>query len=734
MAFSKKNADARKEWLHNFIPGTFLDCSTPQFTIEDFVQRELILFSMADNVRSIPSVIDGLKPGLRKILFSCFKRKLKQEIKVAQLAGYVSEHAAYHHGEASLCTSIVGLAQDYTGSNNIPLLVPSGQFGTRLQGGKDAASPRYIFTCLSDVSRLVFMEADDDLLKYLNDDGQSIEPEWYMPIIPMLLVNGSEGIGTGWSTFIPSYSPLDIINNVLRKIDDQSLIEMHPWYRNFFGIIVCSESMNYKIYGKANLRHLSADWILSITELPIGVWTQNYKEFLETLIEKSPALVKGFTEHHTDTCVSFSIRLGEGAIESAEAILDPQLTPSTSIATEAFLKLFKLSSSISLTNMVAFDASGHLKRYGTALEILEDWYFVRLDGYNRRKEHLTHLLSNEWKRLDTKMQFISEVLEGKLIIARRSKMDLTEELAQRGYPEDMNGNGYDYLLGMPLWSLTAERILQLEGERNAKENELKTLLSKTACDLWKADLIALKKFLSTSEYYSNGAGVQVDLASIGLSVVPDSGARAQKSIKLKQENVIFDDQNDGRIYEPNVIKQKQHISGDIDVPTHIGQEYKPTVRGRKPNQGKKINTSETKEAKKHPILSEQSAIKAETMLNDVASPTMTTYQTTLPFVSNVSLLDRIQTILSTPSVNATQDASTFDPNGGVVSTLLPNTQPKKNATSNSRRIAKVPKPTTEHSPVARQSSRPKAIPKRGVILDDSSDGESILLSSNDSDG
>lgn len=182
-----------------------MDHNQSQLTLEEFINKELILFSMADNARSIPSMVDGCKPGHRKILFACFKRNLTHEIKVAQFAGYVSEHAAYHHGEQSLCSTIVNMAQNYVGSNNLPLLEPLGQFGTRLQGGKDSASPRYIFTKLSPLTRAIYHPADDDLLKYLNDDGQSIEPEWYMPIIPMVLLNGSEGIGTGWSTSIPNY-------------------------------------------------------------------------------------------------------------------------------------------------------------------------------------------------------------------------------------------------------------------------------------------------------------------------------------------------------------------------------------------------------------------------------------------------------------------------------------------------------------------------------------------------
>ena len=140
------------------------------------------------------------------------QRKLKSDIKVAQLSGYVSEHSAYHHGEASLASTIVNLAQDFVGTNNINLLVPSGQFGTRLQGGKDHASPRYIFTRLAQLARVVFPECDDALLNYNDEDGQKIEPKYYMPVIPTVLINGAEGIGTGWSTSFQTEE--DIVSNV----------------------------------------------------------------------------------------------------------------------------------------------------------------------------------------------------------------------------------------------------------------------------------------------------------------------------------------------------------------------------------------------------------------------------------------------------------------------------------------------------------------------------------------
>lgn len=212
LAFNKRLVEERKDWLTKFMEKRTQDRQylyhkdTRVINFSQFVNKELILFSNLDNERSIPSIVDGFKPGQRKVLFACFKRNLTKEIKVAQLAGSVAELSAYHHGEQSLMSTIINLAQNFVGSNNLNLLQPIGQFGTRLHGGKDAASPRYIFTALSPLTRILFNAKDDPLFDYINDDGQIVEPEFYCPIIPMVLVNGAEGIGTGWAVKIPNFN------------------------------------------------------------------------------------------------------------------------------------------------------------------------------------------------------------------------------------------------------------------------------------------------------------------------------------------------------------------------------------------------------------------------------------------------------------------------------------------------------------------------------------------------
>ncbi len=239
LAFRKDRTEDRKNWMTVHLKkDPFLDYTVARragLKYSEFINKELILFSQSDCQRSIPHVMDGFKPSQRKVLFACLKRKLRGEIKVAQLAGYIGEHTSYHHGEASLHGAIINMAQSFCGSNNVNLLTPSGQFGTRRLGGKDAASPRYIFTKLEAITRTIFHPDDDELLNYLNDDGISIEPVYYMPVIPMALVNGSDGIGTGWSSSVPNYDPRDIINNIRRMIASEPLVAMSPRYYGFTG-------------------------------------------------------------------------------------------------------------------------------------------------------------------------------------------------------------------------------------------------------------------------------------------------------------------------------------------------------------------------------------------------------------------------------------------------------------------------------------------------------------------
>lgn len=298
-----------------------------------------------------------------------------------------------------------------------PSLSPPRRFGTRGMGGKDAASARYIFTALPRITRAIFHPSDDNLLNYLNDDGQSIEPEWYMPTLPMVLVNGGEGIGTGWSSFVPNYNPADIVENLKRRLRGEDMVAMQPWYRGFTGAIEEQGPGRFKISG--TLRQID-DSTWEITELPIRMWTSSYKEGLEERVvgsEKVPATLKEYKEYHTDTTVHFVVKLNDKGIKEVN-----------DKGAEAF---FKITTQISTNNMVLFDAAGKIKKYATPEEILDDFYMLRLGYYQKRKEYLVEELKTIYSRLSNQARFVQMIVNRQLVVNNRKRTDIIAELRQK---------------------------------------------------------------------------------------------------------------------------------------------------------------------------------------------------------------------------------------------------------------------------------------------------------------
>jgi DNA topoisomerase-2 len=494
LAFNKKRADDRKEWLANYNKNEVLDYNNEEISFETFINKDLIHFSNRNLERAIPNIMDGLKESTRKILFACLKRKLyTNEIKVAQLAGNVSEVSAYHHGETSLQEAIIGMAQIYVGTNNINILTPNGQFGTRINGGNDSASPRYIYTLLSKLTKLIFKEEDNDILNYLNEDGLSIEPEFYIPIIPMILVNGSIGIGTGYSTNIPQFNPEDIINiyldicndiktkigavlteddieNVLIEIGDKEVRVIEPYYLGFKGSIYKNEKGNYSSRGVYN-------WInnttLEITELPIGTWTENYKEFLEELLLKNNPHLKSFESHYTVKNIKFILIVGENTKEELG---------------DKILNEFNLISNknLSLNNLHLFTTKCNIKKYENIEDILKEWSYTRIYKYQERKEKQLKKMELEYLILSAKIRFILDVIEENIKIMNRKISDIDIQLTEKEYYK--YEDSYDYLLRMPISQLTTEKKENLEKEVEKLKLEIDELKETSIIDIWEKEL------------------------------------------------------------------------------------------------------------------------------------------------------------------------------------------------------------------------------------------------------
>jgi len=482
--FHKDFASVRKEWLSKYNPSdiVFSLDNQGQFTdmnISDFMSDEMIKFSHADCQRSIPSMVDGLKEAQRKILYCMKKRNLSyngSSLKVAQLSGYTAEHSNYHHGEQNLQDTIISMANNFVGSNNIPLLFRDGQFGTRLDGGSDAASARYIYTKLDKLTEYIFRKEDDPILTYKYDDGDKVEPEYYVPIIPMLLVNGSVGIGTGWSTNIPCYNPSDLVTLVktwLNFKDDECIVydengdilvsmldEIEPWYRDFKGSIQKSGVDKFKTSGIIN--HEPNQSV--ITELPIGVWTNKFKDNCEDLIVDKR--IKSMKNYSTPTQPNFVLKYkGDSSVTDK----------------------LKLHTILSTSNMVAFSNDFTLTKFNSIDNIIDVFCKTRYKFYEMR---LVHQISEIDKSLvinQSKLTFVTMIVDGSINMINESELMIIQKL------EDQNTakleNSYNFLLDLPVRSLTENKVTELRNKISKLEQEMERVKGTNPKDLWMTELL-----------------------------------------------------------------------------------------------------------------------------------------------------------------------------------------------------------------------------------------------------
>jgi DNA topoisomerase-2 len=470
MLFNKKRSESRKTWLSSYNRDDHVDTTKPNITLGDFIHKEMKHFSKYDCDRSIPNLMDGFKISNRKIMFGVFERNLKEEIKVAQLTGYVSEKSGYHHGEASLNGAIVNMAQDFVGSNNINLLLPNGQFGTRLQGGKDSASERYIFTKLNPITRYIFQKKDEAILTYLDDDGQKVEPIFYVPIIPMVLINGTEGIGTGFSTKIPSFNPADIVKYIKTYLEGntEQKTDFIPYYKGFKGTIYRDDENPTRFITKG-VYSIKKNKV-EITELPIGLWNEDYIIYLEKLIDLGT--IKDYKDMSTDKNVNIQVVLqNEDNVE----------------------KNLKLTSYLSINNMNLFNQEEKLTHYNEIYEICDDFIKVRLEYYDLRKTYLIKLLENECELLKNKHTYICELLKGTIDLRKKTTIEINGILEQKKYVKIENS--FNYLIKMTMDSVCEENVEHLQKEYALKMKELDETKKTSIQNMWLKELVELEKFI-----------------------------------------------------------------------------------------------------------------------------------------------------------------------------------------------------------------------------------------------
>jgi DNA topoisomerase-2 len=532
MAFSKKRADDRKKWLATHDAQRQLVIGPAgRVDYSRFIHDELIHFSNADNIRSLASVVDGLKPSQRKIVFGCLKRGLRAEVRVAQLAGYVSEHAAYHHGEASLTAAITSMAQQFVGANNINLLAPIGQFGSRLQGGKDAASARYIHTHLESIVDTILRKEDTTILKHIDDDGLLVEPETYFPVVPLLVINGCIGIGTGFSTDIPPHNPEEVVGLLRDRLEGRRAtlenLAMRPWWLGFKGAVQLVSDGVWQTKGLYTFD--DAKKTVMITELPVGTWTSDYKAFLDEMCvagttvgakvgsegskadhsktEDGKPVLKNFEDLYTHIDVKFNLELDGDYYEDIRA--NPV----------EFEKRFKLTSSWRTTNMVAFDSKSKIVKYGCVGDILEAYYGPRLAAYEARRAAEIERLRHDAVEADAKARFLQAVLDGTIDMRRASDEDIVAALiahelpALSGNRSATNVDAYDYLLRLRMDRVKAAAVEEHQRAVVAAKAALAALEATTASAMWLSDLgdfeAAWKKMRAEREAALEGKGRKV---------------------------------------------------------------------------------------------------------------------------------------------------------------------------------------------------------------------------------
>lgn len=424
-------------------------------------------FSIYNNKRMIPSVVDGFKPSQRKVIYGTLKKAPsidhEKGIKVAQLANYIAEITDYHHGEGSLSGAIVGMAQNFPGSNNINYLKPIGQFGSRLSPA--AGADRYIFTDMMPIFRKIFPKDDDLILVSEEEDGEQIEPKFYLPILPNVLINGSDGMATGHATFILQYNPEDLKKYILNVLKDKKQnVKLVPWWRGYTGTVSRAESGQVTITGKLTKVNTTT---VQITELPIGVWEDEYKSFLIDLEEKN--VIKSFKSDSSEAGWSWTITVPREIGYREE---------------EELYKLFKLSAR-NTENFTVWLPTGKLKNFSSAEELCDYFIEFRISKYEERRQAKIKQLTEELVELNERLRFVKYYIANADKVAKKTKAELTVLLTEEGFKL------IDKLLEIKIYNLTKDQIEKLEAEIVQTQTSLDFYNGTTAKQLYVTNLEAL---------------------------------------------------------------------------------------------------------------------------------------------------------------------------------------------------------------------------------------------------
>lgn len=457
--------------------------------IDDFLRKEMVHFSHYHVHRALPSAIDGLTPARRKALFYFLGQKPGKELRVAQAAAGVAQHTCYHHGEASLIETIVSMAQDHQGTNNVALLEPLGQFGSRHDKPSTHAAARYIYTRAAPIGRALFPAEDNAVLTYAEEEGESVEPVMYAPVLPIVLLNGAAGIGTGFSTSVPSFSLPSLCAASRAWMRGDPIPSPVAYYEGFKGEVKVIDR-GVQTFGSFDRED---DYSIIVTELPIGRWTEVFLGELKHADPNAPrrggALppVSEVTNMSTESTVRVRVRFGESIADKTDAALSAML---------------RLSTTIPATFMYLFDAEGKLRRYDTYEEIIEHHARARLNLYRLRREHQLRDLTAKLESLQQRIDFITLIVNGVVQLKGQSKADFMAQLSQCGLrrlpSREDAPEGYENLMSVTFGTATAEQINRLKTEVEKQRTALEDLQSKTPENMWEKEIAEVE--IAHSQY------------------------------------------------------------------------------------------------------------------------------------------------------------------------------------------------------------------------------------------
>ena len=438
--------------------------------IKDLFSTDVRSFSIYDCQRSLPSGIDGMKPAMRKIVFGMLKEFPNKEIKVSLAASAIQSVSAYHHG--SLEGTVVNMAQSFPGSNNVPYLEDIGQFGSRISPA--ASASRYIFTKLSESFRKIFLKDDDNILNYLEDDGMSIEPEYYLPIIPAVLLNGSDGMGTGFACHILSYNPLDLIASCEEVVKKGKLKEdLTPWYRGFTGTI--EKNVQQTVF--TGVYEIQNTTTMVISELPIGSFTQKYREVLNDLEDKG--LVKNYVDNSSEEKTEFVVTCPR------ETLRKPH---------DELLKTFKLVSR-DTENFTVWNESGRLRKFDSAKQLVEWFVQFRLDKYEERRLKLIEESQHKLHLMTERAKFIQFYLDNADWFSKSAKVSIIARLQELGFTY------IDDLLSIRVYNLTGDQIEDMKHKIETEKLNRDRLLATTAKEMYLKDLSDAKSYFKSKKAF-----------------------------------------------------------------------------------------------------------------------------------------------------------------------------------------------------------------------------------------